>query len=113
MTNPTNDIQILRDQFRHHLEAFFSELKLAPPYDTVEKALGQLTHSLKMLPHEELKKVSFNTTLQWNLYQQVFRDSGLNLKHRGIIIGLIRNNQTSHLQDLYQRFLQAYTSEMP
>lgn len=113
MANPTNHIQTLRDEFRQHLEVFFAALKLAPPYHSVEKALGHLTNTLKMLPSEELERISSDTALQWNLYQQAFLGSGLNLKHRGIIIGLIRTNQTAHLSDQYNVFLDIYTSEKP
>lgn len=112
MANIPNPIQTLRDDFRHHLEVFFAALKLAPPYHSVEKALGHLTNTLKMLPKKELEQVSSNSRLQWNLYQQAFVDSGLHLKHKGIIIGLIRTNQTTNLPDQYDTFLQAYTSEM-
>ena len=39
----TGLVESLRDEFREHLAVFYSRLKLAAPYDTVEKALGSLT----------------------------------------------------------------------
>lgn len=36
----TGSVESLRDEFREHLHIFYSTLKLAAPYDTVEKALG-------------------------------------------------------------------------
>ena len=45
----TGPIESLRDEFREHLHVFYSRLKLAAPYDSVEKALGVLTTTLKAL----------------------------------------------------------------
>ena len=36
---PNGTIDSLKDEFRHHLETFYAQLKLAPPYESVEKAI--------------------------------------------------------------------------
>ncbi|HSS29720.1 MAG TPA: hypothetical protein VLL06_01745, partial [Nitrospiraceae bacterium] len=50
-TPPTIDHTLaLREEFRHHLETFYAQLKLAPPYESVEKAIRSLTTSIHALP---------------------------------------------------------------
>ena len=39
---PTDHTLALREEFRHHLETFYAQLKLAPPYESVEKAIRLL-----------------------------------------------------------------------
>ncbi len=106
-------IQTLRDDFRQHLESFFAGLQLAPPYHSVEKTLLHFTNSLKNLSPGELDDLASNRARQWDLYQQAFQESHLYLKHRGIILGLIRANRTTHLSDPYQPFLDTYSSNKP
>lgn len=113
MTKPsgaTDPIKALAEDFRRHLEIFYARLKLAPPYDSVEKAIKSLTAAVAAMPVEERMRVMADPTLTWNQYRQAFVDSGLALKHRGIILGLIRSNQTAELPAEYTAFLEAYTS---
>ena len=50
-TAPQTDHTLaLREEFRHHLETFYAQLKLAPPYESVEKAIRSLTTSVHALP---------------------------------------------------------------
>ncbi len=105
----TAPIELLRDEFRGHLDVFYSHLKLAAPYDSVEKALGTLTATLKALPPEELQRLATDTTHRWTHFRQAFVESGLSLKHRGIIAGLARSGaaldlppEFNHLLDLYR-----------
>ena len=81
-------IESLREEFRGHLALFYSRLKLAAPYDSVEKALGTLTKTLKALPPEERNRLTSPTAQRWTHFRVAFVESGLNLKHRGIIAGL-------------------------
>ena len=106
----TDPIKTLTEEFRRHLEIFYARLKLAPPYDSVEKAIKSLKAAVAAMPAEERMRVMADPTLAWTQYRQAFVDSGLSLKHRGIILGLIRSNQTTELPIEYAGFLETYTS---
>ena len=106
----TDPIKALAADFRRHLEIFYARLKLAPPYDSVEKAIKSLTTTVASMSFEERVRVLGDPTLTWVQYRQAFVDSGLSLKHRGIILGLIGSHQTSELPDEYGAFLEAYTT---
>ncbi len=102
--------QQLRDDFRTHLETFYANLKLAPPYHSVEKAIAQLTASLKAMTPEERTKLAADPVGRWAQYQKAFVDSGLRQKHRGIIAGLAKSGQTGSLPKEYDHFLSLFTS---
>lgn len=106
----SDPIKRLGEDFRRHLEIFYARLKLAPPYDSVEKAIKSLTTTVASMSVEEQGRVLGDPTLTWAQYKQAFADSGLSLKHRGIILGLIRSHQTSELPSEYAAFLDAYTT---
>ena len=106
----TGLVESLRDEFREHLAVFYSRLKLAAPYDTVEKALGSLTTRLKALPPEELQHLSTDETQRWALFRQAFIESGLSLKHRGIIAGLARSRQSLDLPPEFDHLLSLYST---
>lgn len=102
-------VESLRNEFREHLDMLYDRLKLAAPYDSVEKALAHLTTTLKAMPPEELQTLSTNSRQRWTRFRQAFVESGLSLKHRGIIAGLVRSGQPldlppefDHLLDLYR-----------
>jgi len=104
----TGSVESLRDEFREHLHIFYSTLKLAAPYDTVEKALGALTARLKTLPPEELQQVAADSSLRWTHFRQAFVDSGLSAKHRGIIAGLARSGAAQDLPPEFDHLLNLY-----
>ena len=110
ISGSTDPIKMLGEEFRRHLEVFYARLKLAPPYDSVEKAIKSLTTTVASMPFEERVRILDDPTLTWIQYRQAFVDSGLALKHRGIILGLIRSHQTSELPAEYAAFLYAYTT---
>lgn len=110
ISGSTDPIKMLGEEFRRHLEVFYARLKLAPPYDSVEKAIKSLTTTVASMPFEERARILGDPTLTWVQYRQAFVDSGLALKHRGIILGLIRSHQTSELPAEYAVFLDAYTT---
>ena len=103
-------VESLRDEFREHLEMFYGRLKLAAPYDSVEKALASLAISLNALSPEELGRLSKDPTQRWIHFRQAFIDSGLNLKHRGIIAGLVRSRNSLDLPPEFDHLLTLYTS---
>lgn len=101
-------VESFRDEFREHLDVFYSCLKLAAPYDSVEKALGRLTTNLKALPPEELQHLSMDAAQRWTHFRQAFVESGLSLKHRGIIAGLARSRQSLNLPPEFDYLLDLY-----
>ena len=108
MGTPTSPEILLRDEFRRHLQVFYSRLKLAPPYHSVEKALLLLAAMVNALPPEEQHRLANEPAGRWTHYQKAFVESGLCQKHRGIIAGLARDRNAldlpkefDHLLDLY------------
>jgi len=100
----------IREEFRHHLETFYAQLKLAPPYESVEKAVRSLTTSIHALPPLERARLTTDATARWQHFRQAFQSSGLSKKHRGIIAGLARNRSNLNLLPEYDHFLSLYLS---
>jgi len=100
----------LREEFRHHLEMFYAQLKLAPPYESVEKAIRSLTTLVNALPPLERARLATDATARWQHFRQAFESSGLSKKHRGIIAGLARNRSSLNLPAEYDQFLSLYLS---
>ena len=107
---PTDYTLALREEFRHHLETFYAQLKLAPPYESVEKAIRSLTTSVHALPPLERAHLAINATARWQHFRQAFESSGLSKKHRGIITGLARNRSGLNLPAEYDQFLSLFIS---
>ncbi len=103
-------VQWLRDDFRRHLELFYAKLQLAPPYHSVEKAVGHLTTLLNALSREEQEQIQRDPTRQWALYRVAFVESGLSKKHRGIIAEMVRSRRITDLPSPYGTFLDAFVS---
>lgn len=106
----TDHTLALREEFRHHLETFYAQLKLAPPYESVEKAIRSLTTSLHSLPPLERARLTTDSAARWQHFRQAFESSGLSKKHRGIIAGLARNRSGLDLPSEYDEFLSLYLS---
>jgi len=117
MTHPTgaqSDLVLaLRDEFRSHLEIFYSRLKLAPPYESVEKALRSLTTAVHGLPDVQRARLAQDPVQKWDQFRRAFETSGLAKKHRGIIAGLARNREGLELPAEYDHFLDLFTSSSP
>ena len=114
MSKPTDPIidhtLALREEFRTHLETFYAQLKLAPPYESVEKALRSLTTSVHALPTTERERLATDAEARWQCFRQAFQSSGLSKKHRGIIVGLARNRSNLSLATEYDQFLKLFLS---
>jgi hypothetical protein len=106
--SPIDPALALREEFRHHLETFYAQLKLAPPYESVEKAIRSLTTSVHALPPSERTRLDTDATARWQQFRQAFESSGLSKKHRGIIAGLARNRSSLNLPAEYDEFLNLY-----
>ena len=103
--------QSLKAEFRQHLETFYARLKLAPPYESVEKAVRALTTIIHALPIEEQIQIKTDSALRWRQFQRAFDFSGLAKKHRGIIAGLARNRSAVALPAEYDHFLELFGSQ--
>ncbi len=108
---PNADIQILTNEFRHHLARFYARLKLAPPYESVEKAVRTLESAVRALPGEERARIVSDPDLRWQQFRLAFESSGLGKKHRGIIAGLVHNRSALKLPAEYDQFLSIFKSQ--
>ena len=107
--SPIDAVQTLRDEFRHHLEVFYAQLKLAPPYHSLEKAIATLGGQLKQMETKEIEHLLADPALRWGQYRQAFVASGLNLKHRGIISRLRQGPLPENLPQVYEHFLKTFS----
>ena len=98
----------LRQEFRLHLEQFYASLNLAPPYHSMEKALQHFSSSFKKKIPDEQKVLSEDSNLKRKFYGQVFVESGLSKKHRGIIQGLVESGLSPELTSQYRHFISAF-----
>ena len=105
MSDPT---QVLKEEFRRHLETFYARLNLAPPYESVEKAVRTLTSMVHALPGDEQGRIVADPSLQWQRFREAFEASGLVKKHRGIITGLVRHRAAVNLPVEYDNFLDLF-----
>ncbi len=105
-----DQIQSLKDEFRRHLETFYAQLKLAPPYESVETAIRALVTSLHALPPADQSKLLADASSRWLEFRKAFDSSGLSKKHRGIIAGLARDRRALSLPPEYDAFLSLFTS---
>lgn len=103
----------LRQEFRSHLETFYSHLKLAPPYESVEKAIRVLTTAVHGLSNAQQARLAQDPELKWKQFRQAFETSGLARKHRGIIAELARTRERLGLPPEYDHFLSLFTSSPP
>ncbi len=106
--SPSDHILRLREEFRQHLEIFYAQLKLAPPYESVEKAIRSLTTTLQGLSLRDRMRLTSDAPARWQYFRQAFATSGLSKKHRGIIAGLARNRSSLKLSADYDQFLNLY-----
>ncbi len=109
MPEPTvssqDPLQSLREEFRSHLETFYAQLKLAPPYESVEKTIQTLTTTVDPLPKPEQARLSADPAWRWAQFGQAYDQTGLSKKHRGIIAGLARNRSALDLPPEFDHFL--------
>jgi hypothetical protein len=114
MTQPSTGqselTRALREEFRMHIEIFYSRLKLAPPYESVEKAVRALTTDLHQLSNADQTRLAHHPGLRWEHFRAAFKTSGLDKKHRGIIAGLAQNRASLDLPPDYDHFLALFTS---
>jgi hypothetical protein len=110
MPTMPDQFRILQDEFRAHLETFYTRLKLAPPYESVEKAIRALTTAVHALPKAEQTRMMSDPGARWEQFRLAFHTSGLAKKHRGIIAGLARNRSTVDLPAEYDHFLALFTA---
>jgi len=105
-----HDCQTLLNELRQNLAAFYAALKLAPPYDSVEKAIRCLSTLFKTKTVEEQEQLLGNDSLRWKLYVQALIDSGLHTKHRGIITELARTDDLGRFPESVRYLLEPFRS---
>lgn len=88
----------LRQEFRSHLEEFYTHLNLAPPYHSIEKAVQCFSNTLRTRPEEFSQGLLEDGSKKWALFQEIFLASGLQKKHRGIIEQLALSPYTALIE---------------
>jgi hypothetical protein len=79
----------LEADFRHRVMLLYRSLQITPPYHSVEKAILTLRDRLLSVPEPELRVMADDPASLNRLFTQIFTDSGLARKNRGIIIKLL------------------------
>ena len=110
---PPDPIQVLRQEFRMHLENFYAYLNLAPPYHRIEKAIHHLSYTLRTKPETFQQSLLQDGSKKWALFQEIFLTSGLSRKHRGIITQLAGSSSLSPSGLESLRFLRNFTDSPP
>ncbi len=105
----TDPVQQLREDYRTHLQTFYTQLNLAPPYHSIEKAVQHLANTLRTKPETFLQALMENPQEKWSLYEKIFEASGLSRKHRGIITQLALTPSLSSSNEESLRFLRVFT----
>ncbi|MCY4612868.1 MAG: hypothetical protein OXB94_04495 [Nitrospira sp.] len=105
-----HDDQALLSEFRQNLEAFYAALKLAPPYDSVEKTIRRLSALFQTKTAEEQAQLLGDDSLRRELHVQAFMESGLHKKHRGIITGLARTEAFDQFPESVRYLLEPFRS---
>ena len=82
----------LEADFRHRVTLFYRSLQITPPYHSVEKAMLALRDTLKNLPESDLRAAAADPPPLNALFAQVFIDTGLAKKNRGIITKLLADH---------------------
>jgi len=106
---PSDAIQILRQEFRTNLETFYADLNLAPPYHSIEKAVQHLANALRTKSESVQQALLTDSEKKWPLFEEIFHASGLTRKHRGIIIHLAQTPLLSASHEESRRFLRIFT----
>jgi hypothetical protein len=87
---PTGAIRSkLEADFRHRVTLLYRSLQITPPYHSVEKAILTLRDRLLSMPEPELRATADDPASLNRLFTQIFTDSGLAKKNRGIISKLL------------------------
>ncbi len=108
-TSGADPVYALQEEFRRHLQTFYAQLKLAPPYESVEKAIRSLTTSARAIPEADRVRLAADAAWRWEQFRLAFESSGLSKKHRGIIAGLARDRASLNLPTEYDQFLSLFT----
>ena len=94
MSTSTGEIRSsLEAAFRDRIAIFYRALQVTPPYHSVEKATLALHDALAPLALAALQTLAADEAALRALFTQIVRDSGLARKHRGIIVGLLRDRE--------------------
>ncbi len=109
---PENPAEIIRQDFRRRLEQFYSQLNLAPPYHSIEKAVQHLSNTLKTKSREFQDSLLQDNEKKLILFQKIFSLSGLAQKHQGIITHLAQSLPHEDLTQDSRIFLQHFKNSV-
>ncbi len=99
--------ELIRTEFRTSLEQFYSQLNLAPPYHSIEKAVQHLSNTLRAQP-QDVQQLFQDPQKKFLLFQKVFLLSGLTKKHQGIIKHLAQSLPSNQLPQDSQIYLENF-----
>lgn len=108
-----DSISRLRQEFRGHLEEFYTHLNLAPPYHSIEKAVQHFSNTLRTKPEEFSQGLLQDESKKWAVFQEIFLASGLQKKHRGIIEQLALSHSFLADSPESRRFLENFSTNSP
>ncbi len=107
---PSDSIYRLRQEFRGHLEEFYTHLNLAPPYHSIEKAVQHFSNTLRTRSEEFSQRLLQDPSKKWAVFQEIFLASGLQKKHRGIIEQLALSHSALADAPESRRFLENFAT---
>ncbi len=105
----TDSIETIREEYRLYLQTFYTQLNLAPPYHSIEKAVQHLSNTLRTKSAPFLQTLLEDPEKKWSLYEKIFEASGLSRKHRGIITQLALTPTYAPITQESLRFLRIFT----
>ncbi len=79
----------LEADFRRRIGLFYRSLQITPPYHSVEKAVQAIHDALGNFQKPVLRAIAADPTALDALFTQVFLESGLAKKSRGIIMKVL------------------------
>jgi len=103
---------LLEADFRNRVTLFYRALQITPPYHSVEKALLALRERLKTLPEADLRAADDEASVRDKIFSQIFTESGLAKKSRGIITALLAEHP-ERLAPECRPFAEAFTQAPP
>ena len=104
----------LEADFRQRVTLLYRSLQITPPYHSVEKAVLALRDTLTALPEPALRATASDPASRNARFKQVFIDSGLAKKNRGIIGKLLADRSLSRLlKDDWPRSIEELEESRP
>lgn len=104
----SSHVKVLLNEFRAHLEEFYKNLKIAPPYNSMEKAITSLSILVSEKPDDQQQQIAEDLEMRCKFYHQAIVNSELHKKHRGIIASLAQSQNFENFPKVQQSLLQSF-----